>query len=665
MSAETASPTLLPIPTLAPTLARPLITFDRVSRRFGGAQGVTALDDVSLSIHRGEMVAIVGASGSGKSTLMNILGCLDRPSGGRLLIDGQDVSALDTDALAALRNRRFGFVFQRYNLLHGLSAAENVEMPAIYAGRPAEERRRAAHRLLGRLGLQDRAGHRPSELSGGQQQRVSIARALVNDADIILADEPTGALDEAAGAEVLALLDDLHAEGRTIIIVTHDPTVAAHAGRRIRIRDGRVVADEGDGRRGSPAAAEAAPCRPGRSGPVRLLGDVASAGRMAFRSLAINPLRTLLTLLGVVIGVASVIAMLAIGDGGREATLRRIAEMGTNLITVRAGAPGIRSLADLTSLTIGDIEALSEIRGLAAISPERNLRTTLRVGNRDYTTMAQGVWPDLLVARSRQLAAGSFFTRDDIRSYAAVMVLGQSVADILFPGQDPIGRQVLAGRVPFEVIGVLAPRGVSGGGTDQDDVVLIPLSSGFMRLLGRSHVSSVTLKVADAGDMERVADEIDRILFDRHHIRNYQIRSSTAAQIIMSDSQRSFALLLGAVAAISLVVGGIGVMNIMLVGVTERTREIGIRMATGARRRDVLIQFNVEAIAVCGLGGVIGVGLGLGSAVWLGRLGFDVLITPMPAVMAFSCAFLTGLVFGWLPARKAAGMDPVRALAAG
>ncbi|WP_449221475.1 ABC transporter permease [Tistrella mobilis] len=650
-----------------PITTQPLIVFDRVSRRFGGTQGVTALDDVSLSIRRGEMVAIVGTSGSGKSTLMNILGCLDRPSAGRLLIDGQDVSALDADALAALRNRRFGFVFQRYNLLPGISAAENVEMPAIYAGRPADERRRAAHRLLGRLGLQDRAGHRPSELSGGQQQRVSIARALINDADIILADEPTGALDEASGAEVLALLDDLHAEGRTIIIVTHDPAVAAHAGRRIRIRDGRVVADDGDGRRGRPAGAlpAAGPSVQDRSGPVQLLGDIVTAGRMAFRSLGINPLRTLLTLLGVVIGVASVIAMLAIGDGGREATLRRIAEMGTNLITVRAGAPGIRSFADLTSLSIDDVEALSEIDGLAAISPERNLRTTLRVGNRDYATIAQGVWPDLLTAKSWKLASGSFFTTDDIRTYAAVMVIGRSVADILFPDQDPIGRHVLAGKVPFEVIGVLAPRGVSRGGIDQDDVVLIPLSSGFMRLLGRSHVSSVTVKVADARDMERVADEIDRILFDRHRIRNYQIRSSTAAQIIMSDSQRSFALLLGAVAAISLVVGGIGVMNIMLVGVTERTREIGIRMATGARRRDVLIQFNVEAITVCGLGGGVGVGLGLGTAVWLGTLGFDVLITPMPAVMAFSCAFLTGLIFGWLPARKAAGMDPVRALASG
>ncbi|MEN2979045.1 MULTISPECIES: MacB family efflux pump subunit [Tistrella] len=652
----------------------PLLVLDTVSRHFGGAGGVTALTGVSLTIQAGEMVAIMGASGSGKTTLMNILGCLDRPDGGRYLVDGQDVSRLDGDALARLRNRRFGFVFQRYNLLPGLTARENVEMPAVYAGCAARDRHRTAAALLDRLGLGARAGHRPNQMSGGQQQRVSIARALVNDAEIILADEPTGALDEASGAEVLALLKDLNREGRTVILITHDAAVAAHASRQIRMRDGRIVADSGaDAPVTCPPSATCPP--PAHPSPAtapaaqrrRSLGitDIGAAVRMALHALRVNLFRSLLTLLGVVIGVASVIAMLAIGDGSRAVTLERIAAMGTNLLTVRGGAPGVRAVGDITSLTVEDVQAIRQIDGIVATAPERNLRTTLRVGGIDYTTMAQGVWPDALLVRNWQMARGHFISAADVYDYRSVLVLGDTVARNLFPdGSDPIGGYVLVRNIPFEVIGVLAAKGATQSGSDQDDVVLMPLSTGFLRILGRSHVSSVTVRVESADQVAPVARQIDSLLLDRHRVRNFQIRDTAAVQAAMSDSQRSFALLLGSVAAISLLVGGIGVMNIMLVSVTERTREIGIRMATGARMRSILMQFNVEAVVVCGIGGVVGIGVGLAAALLLARAGFDVLITPAPALLAFGCAFLTGVVFGYLPARKAARMDPVIALAA-
>ncbi|WP_372056410.1 MacB family efflux pump subunit [Tistrella mobilis] len=643
----------------------PLFRLRRISRRFGANGDVLALDDISLDIHRGEMIAITGTSGSGKSTLMNILGCLDRPSDGQCLIDGHDTGTMTPDALATLRNQLFGFVFQRYNLLPDASAAENVELPALYAGAPAGWRRTRAVELLTRLGLGDRLHHRPSELSGGQQQRVSIARALINNAQVILADEPTGALDAASGEDVLRRLEELNRNGRTIIIVTHDPQVAARARRRIRIADGRIVADElCNMDPPSPLMSSEPLADPVPHGGHRRLDMLATAARTALRSLRRDPFRTLLTLVGVMIGVASVIAMLAVGEGGRETTLARLEKMGTNLLIVRPGAPGVRNTADLTSLTIEDIQAIRGVEGLTAVSPVRSLRTTLRAGTNDYVTTVHGVWPDIAVVRNWRAVIGEFISAEDVADYRAVVVLGQTVARNLFPETpDPTGRLLVIRNMPFEVIGILNTRGADQWGNDHDDVALIPLSAGFLRILGKPYVSSVTVKVDRAEGMAAVATDIDRLMMARHGIRNFQITDSAAAQQALSESQRSFAMLLGAVATISLLVGGIGVMNIMLVGVTERTREIGIRMATGARRRDVLTQFNIEAVVVCGLGGIIGVALGIGAALILARSGFDVVIRPAPAMAAFGCSFLTGLIFGWLPARKAAGMDPVRALA--
>jgi macrolide transport system ATP-binding/permease protein len=645
----------------------PLIEMTGVSRVFpGGDAGVCALDGIGLSIAAGEYVAIMGPSGSGKSTLMNLIGCLDRPTAGAYRIAGREVSALSADALAALRRDTFGFVFQRYHLLTDASALENVVIPAVYAGLSAEDRVERGSALLDGLGLGERATHRPGQLSGGQQQRVSIARALINDPPVILADEPTGALDSQSGADLLDLLDRLHAEGRTILVVTHDPSVAARARRVIRIRDGHIVADELNPETAArPAVAPAQPvARPAADERAAgLPGDVSEAARMAMRSLKANPFRTALTLLGVIIGVASVVAMLAIGEGGKREVMERIQAMGTNLLLIRPGAPGTHR-ADVITLRNGDAEALVDVPNVDIVAPERSNTLTLRAGNLDHKVEVKGTWAGFAQARDWEMEDGIFFSDEDVRTYAAVVVLGRTVATHLFGAESGVGRYVMVRNVPFLVIGVLEPKGATTYGTDMDDVALIPLSTGQSLLFGREYLSSIMLHVADAAAIDDTQAEVRALLLERHNrVEDFQIRNTEAILKAAENTQNSLTVLLGAVALISLLVGGIGVMNIMLVGVTERTGEIGIRMATGARMRDILLQFNTEAVVVCGLGGLIGVAIGLLSALGCRLGGMPVVFSPWPSILAFACAFLTGLVFGFLPARKAARLDPVAALA--
>ena len=647
---------------LKPKPAPALLALDGVSKVYrNGAAEIRALDSVSLEIRTGEFVAIMGQSGSGKSTLMNIIGCLDRPSHGSYQVGGRDVANLSADELAALRRDTFGFVFQRYNLLATATAAENVEIPAIYAGLSWRDRATRAQALLQRLGLGDRARHRPSELSGGQQQRVSVARALMNNAKVILADEPTGALDSQSGEEMLALLRELHAGGRTIVLITHDAAVAAHADRHIQIRDGRIVEDSGQLIRPAqePGMVDVTPRR-----RERRLPDFSEAVKMALRSLRANLFRTILTLLGVVIGVASVVAMLAIGDGSKQQVLDRIAAMGTNVLIIRPGAPGVRVAGDVATLVEADAAAIAALPNVAAAAPERTSRMTLRIGSIDDQTTVEGTWPGFTIAHDWNVVGGGFLSDEDVKGYAPVIVLGQTVAKNLFPdGSDPIGRYVLVHNVPFQVIGLLEAKGANTFGNDMDDIAIAPLSTGYARLFGQRYVSTITVKVTDADQIDATEDAITSLLQERHRTIDFQVRNTASILQTAEDAQGTLTLLLGSVAAISLLVGGIGVMNIMLVSVTERTREIGIRMATGARMTDILLQFNIEALVVCAIGGVAGVVLGIGTAVVVEAFGMPTVISAGPAALAFSIAFLTGLLFGYLPARKAARLDPVVALA--
>jgi len=641
----------------------PLIELRQVTKTYtNGDLSTQVLHGVDLKIYSGEFVAIVGASGSGKSTLMNILGCLDRPSTGLYLFKGRDVSDFDRDELSDLRRESFGFVFQSYNLISGSTAAENVEVPAVYAGVAPEERHSRARQLLTQLGLSERINFRPKQLSGGQQQRVSIARALMNGGQIILADEPTGALDSKSGVEVMRLLDDLSAQGHTVLLITHAKEVAEHARRVIEIKDGNIVSDPGPMpvKDHQPATSWTA-----RHGAVTQLEEGLEAAKSAFRALRINILRSILTLLGIVIGVGSVITMLAIGDGAKQEVLDRIQAMGSNLLTVRPGVANQRGFNSTSTLVLDDVTAIDEnIDNIVAAVPAQESNATLRFGENDTQAQVIGTSWKFPQARQWPVALGTFFAQEDEQQHEAVAVLGRTTADDLFPnGEDPLGQYVLIGNQSFQVIGVMARKGAAPNGQDQDEVVLVPYMTSQIRLSGNRYLNRATVAVTDVDRIKDTTAKIESLLAERHGTVDFRIMN--AGQFLENEvaSRETMTMLLGSIAAISLLVGGIGVMNIMLVSVTERTREIGIRMATGARTRNILQQFLIEALVVSSVGGAIGVVLGLLTA-WLvdtftsRAISYNV----FPVVLAFSSAFATGLIFGFLPARKAAYLDPVVAL---
>ena len=643
-------------------LTAPLIDLRGLTKTYeSGGLATTVLREISLTIHDGEFVALVGQSGSGKSTLMNLIGCLDRASSGTYLFEGRDVSSLSADELAALRRHSFGFIFQRYNLISTESATENVEIPAIYAGLSRRERLSRAKALLTQLGLPDRLDYRPNQLSGGQQQRVSIARALMNGGRVILADEPTGALDSASGAEVLAQLKALHRAGHTIILVTHEAKIAAMAERIIELKDGRIVSDSGPVARARPALASDRTLVANRE---RWLPDLAEAVKMALRSLYSNLFRTVLTLLGIIIGVGSVVTMLALGDGSKRVVLSRIEAMGTDLLVVRPGGKKVRTPDEWLGLKESDALAIARLPGVLRSVPEFNSSMTLRHGDIDYRANVIGTSDEYAAARSWPVARGSFFSEADFERYAPVAVLGQTVANNLFPpGTDPVGQHILVKNIPFEVVGVLAPKGANSSGGDLDDNVFMPLTSANMRLFGRTYLRAVTVQVADRNEMDAAEQAIHALLLDRHGREDFQIRNMASLLETASETQDTLTVLLSSIAAISLLVGGIGVMNIMLVSVTERVREIGVRMATGARMAHILLQFLTEALVVCALGGLLGVAGGLAAAWVAQRMGSPVEYSLAPVLLAFGSAFAIGMLFGYLPARRAARLDPVVALA--
>jgi macrolide transport system ATP-binding/permease protein len=632
-----------------------------ISRHYAAGDAlVRALDDVSLDIHNGEFVAIMGQSGSGKTTLMNILGCLDRPTQGQYAIEGREVSSLDRDEQASLRSRTFGFIYQRYNLLESASAQENVELPAIYAGLGKDKRAQKAYALLERLGIAERKDNKPNAMSGGQQQRVAVARALVNDPSVILADEPTGALDSKSGQEVMKLLSDLNAEGRTVILITHDEKVASHARRQITIADGKIVSDTGIDTKGASQSARSAASDHHTAGPV---DEIQEAVKMATRALRVNMFRTFLTLLGIIIGVASVVVMLAIGDGSKQKVLDQITAMGTNLLMVRPGAPGVRPSADLSTLTLDDADAIARLPNIRAVVPERSGSFTVRYGQIDASVSVSGTNPYQPMVQDWPVVEGSPMSEMDYRRMAPVALIGKTVKDNFFPnGENPIGKSLLIKNIPFEIIGVMAEKGASPMGSDRDNVIFVPLTTGTVRLFGRSYLSGITAQAEDLAIIDQTEESIHSLVLDRHMKEDFSVRNSASFIQMATDTQNTLKVMLGAVAAISLLVGGIGVMNIMLVSVTERTREIGVRMATGARTRDILLQFVTEAVVVCLTGGLLGVALGVGIALIVDAFGTRAILSLPPILMAFTCAVSTGLLFGYLPARKGAMMDPVVAL---
>ena len=650
-------------------MSGPLISLSGVRREFpAGDQTIAVLKDINLTIEAGEMVAIVGASGSGKSTLMNILGCLDRPTRGDYQVSGRSTGELDPDELAELRREHFGFIFQRYHLLSDLTALGNVEMPAVYAGKRREARLDRAEELLKRLGLGDRSEHRPGQLSGGQQQRVSIARALMNGGDIILADEPTGALDTHTGQEVLRILEELNAAGHTIIIVTHDMNVARHAQRIIEISDGEIVADKRN-----PDAPhrdvvrDDAPPLPKRPAWQSYLDRCGEALRMALLAMNAHRLRTSLTMLGIIIGIAAVVSVVALGEGSRRKILEDISAIGTNTVEVFPGKDfGDEKAVNIRTLVAADADALAREPYVDSVTPEVATSNTLRYRNVSVNGSVQGVGEQYFRVRAIQLEKGKFFDETSVVRRAQEVVIDDGTRRALFGSHtEPIGQVVFLGSMPARVIGVTAKK-ESVFGNNESLNVWIPYTTALSRVLGQQHLKSITVRVNDATPPAAAEKAIERVLMRRHVVKDFFVFNTDAIRKTIERTTATMTLLVSLIALISLMVGGIGVMNIMLVSVTERTREIGVRMAVGARRSDIMQQFLIEAVLVCLIGGALGIILSLALGVLVSKAtggSFQMIYSTASMVAAFTCSTLIGVLFGYLPARNAARLDPVEALA--
>ena len=693
---------------------------------------VHALRGVDLKIERGEFVAVMGASGSGKSTLMNMLGCLDRPTSGRYILEGEDVAQLDESQLATIRSRRIGFVFQNFNLLSRTSALENVELPLFYSAWTMDGENRAAD-MMKLVGLGGREQSHPNQLSGGQQQRVAIARALVNRPSILLADEPTGNLDSTNSAEIMDVLTKLNREqGITVIVVTHDPDVAVYADRIVTFRDGVIISDTRKAGAGAHGAAGGKPAA--AADTTRQAGSlmdeawtfasmaVVAAGRAIKR----NKLRAALTMLGIFIGVAAVIAMVAVGDGARASVEAQINSLGTNLLVVLPGATtanGVRAgLGSNSTLTVGDAQAIARAGGPVALVTYMDRQVAQVVwGNRNWSTSIQGTTSSYFAIRDWPPSIGRIFTDSEEKAGAAVCLLGQTVVNNLFgEGQNPVGAMIRVKNFPMKVIGVLSIKGQSGYGQDQDDVVIVPFNTAERKVLGVSApqstpapaavatastincptcvyssvrttnsvysssteatsafgsapkitgvVNSMFIKASSSEQMDNAVAQVTRELHERHHIQpkqddDFTVRNLSEIMAASESATRVMTLLLAAVASISLLVGGIGIMNIMFVSVTERTREIGIRMAIGARRIHIMLQFLVEAMLLSVMGGFAGILLGILVSKLISAVAqWPTLLSPVAVVGGFVFSAAVGVFFGYYPARKASLLHPIDAL---
>ncbi len=638
-----------------------------------GSSQVEVLHGIDLTVRRGEMVAIIGPSGSGKSTLMNIIGCLDTPSSGSYKVLGQDTLNMEPDELATLRRDFFGFIFQRYHLLGHLCARENVQVPAVYAGVRKRKRDERANSLLGLLGLEERVEYRPSQLSGGQQQRVSIARALMNGGQIILADEPTGALDTKSGQDVMRTLQELNAKGHTIIIVTHDPRIAACARRVISIEDGSIKSDTINHDVPDPFAVqeqEQQDVEPHINNRwARSIGAhidrFKEAFVMAYRAMLANRMRTLLTMLGIIIGIMAVVSVVALARGASERIISNIASMGTNTITVYPGERmgDVRS-GRVRSLTPRDLKALEGQPFVDSVSATVQTSSLVRRGAEESNATVQGVSLDVFRVHGLKLKDGRIFSQREVDAKSQVCVVDDNTAKLFFATENPVGKNIIVGNVAMRIIGVLEPTDsfiIRG----ENPTIFTPYTSVMTRLLNQNYLSSIVVRIQDGFSAPVAENAIKSVLQNRHGRVDFFLQSSDTIMKSIEEATMTFTLMISAIAVISLVVGGIGVMNIMLVSVTERTREIGIRMAVGARQADILAQFLIEAVMVCMLGGLLGVLFSYA----VGQLIMQLVptITLSYSIDSILAAVITssaiGIAFGFMPARSASRLNPIEALA--
>ena len=638
-----------------------------------GESTVQALRGVSVTIEQGEFVAIMGPSGSGKSSLLQILGLLDTPDKGNYLLFGHNVNTLKEDEQAGLRNTVAGFVFQQFHLLKRMNIVDNVRLPHIYSGIKGDFRKEAIERLT-LVGLEHRIDHTPNQLSGGEQQRVAIARALIRDPMILFADEPTGNLDTTNSAEIMKILKKLHEEGKTIIMVTHEAEIAAYAGRVIIMRDGVIVSDER--KNGLESLVKVA-------GELNFDAQVAKKvslwqdGRFkgfifqAIQAILANKLRSFLSVLGIFVGVASVIAMMALGEGAKAAMQEQLKSMGSNMLSIRGGSAKIRGAAQgagaVARFTFSDVDDIAALPTLVKnATGVVNGAGRIVYGNKNWSTSLTGAGFDYGTMRASIPSVGRWFTQEEIQTRVKVAIVGVTVVKEIFGTSNPLGKTVKINRINFTVIGIAPAKGFSGP-QDEDDVVIIPVTTAMYRVLGKDYLSGIFVEVTSPTMIDQAKSAINKLIRKRHRLKDdddtFNIRDMTEIQQMLSSTTQTMSILLGSIAAISLVVGGIGIMNIMLVSVTERTREIGLRKAIGARKSDIMLQFLVESVGMTISGGFIGILAGIGISLILSFFaGWAVKTSLISVVLATLFSAVTGIFFGLWPARKAAELKPVEAL---
>lgn len=640
-----------------------------------GNAAVAALQGVSLTIEQGEFVAIMGPSGSGKSTLLHLLGFLDRPDSGEYILEGKNITRLTDNQLALLRNSLMGFVFQQFHLLPRITSLENAELPLIYAGK--RHMRDKAMEKIKEVGLAQRALHRPNELSGGEQQRVAIARALVNDPLVIFADEPTGNLDTKSQNEIMAIISELNKKGKTVVMVTHEEEVAEYAKRIIRMRDGKIISDDKN-----KSARKEEPAQPIKISIDSIISEsqteirraeLVDHFRQAFFAIISHKMRALLSMLGILIGVAAVIAMLALGAGAQQSIEKQLASLGSNLLMIRSGSHQLHGVSlgagVVTRFTFQDVDAISKLSGVKSVSPTVNGPAQLVYANKNWSTQAQGTGVNYATMHASVPTIGRFFKEEEVRMRARVAVLGATVVRQLFESADPLDAYIKINRIPFKVIGILPEKGATGW-HDQDDTVVIPVTTGMYRLMGKLYIDSIDVEVSDVSLMDQVQKAISDLLMKRHHLAmtkenedSFEIRNMADIKQTLETTTKTMSWLLGSIAAISLLVGGIGIMNIMLVSVTERTREIGLRKAIGARESDIMFQFLIEAVTMTVTGGIAGVAFGAGIAYLLSLLAhWTIIVSLFSVLLATFFSIAVGLIFGLWPAHQAAKLNPIEAL---
>ncbi|WP_096027210.1 MacB family efflux pump subunit [Campylobacter lanienae] len=638
-----------------------MIRLDNIRKSFRvGDTQTEVLKGINLEIKKGEFVAIIGQSGSGKSTLMNILGCLDTPTSGKYELDGKDISKFNKDELSYLRLKKFGFIFQRYNLLSSNDSKNNVALPGIYAGMDRDERLARAKELLSKLGLEAKFDTMPNHLSGGQQQRVSIARALMNGGEILLCDEPTGALDSASGVMVMEILKDLHKDGHTIIIVTHDKDIASWANRIIEIKDGNIINDivKSDERYTKNPENIAI-----KSNFKAFKDRFIESFMMSVSAIKSHKLRSFLTMLGIIIGIASVICVVALAKGSEQKILANINSMGTNTITLMLGKNfGDRNAKKLKDFSIESYKMLESLSFIDYATPRINSSGLLTYGNKNVDASLRSGSENLLSVSGVSIISGRDFDADDLRFSRSNIIIDNLAQKELFDGVDPIGKTIIFNKQPFTIIGV----GYKDSGSFGADniTVYLPYTTAANKLTGVQNIRSIIVKINDQINAQ-VAESgiIEAMSSIRGGKDFFTVNSDTIMQTVQS-TVNTMGLLISGIAFISLMVGGIGVMNIMLVSVFERTKEIGIRMAIGAKSRDILLQFLIEAILLCAIGGVIGVGLAylVGTIVNALSSEFSMIFSFASIIIAICVSSLIGIIFGYIPAQNASKLNPIDAL---